>query len=147
MATSRELTRPRIASRTTQSVWARRWRIRIKSSARSCFKGYADQIEQMGRWSREKEARYDSDNAAAVDVCYAIGPRCLGEGVLPLDLAIIKDFIRFHVAICRGRLDDEQITVDSLNTFAEWFFAEFARVTGTLIDEEDRRVGHGVGTF
>lgn len=86
------------------------------------------------------------DNAAAVDVCHATGPQRLGEDVLPLDLATIKDFLRFHVAISRGRIDDERITVDSVNTFAEWFFAGFARVTGNLINEEDRRAVYDVST-
>ena len=85
-----------------------------------------------------------SDNATAVDVCHATGPQRLEEGVLPLDLATIKSFLRYHVAINRGRTDDERITVDSVNTFAEWSFAGFARVTDNLINEEDRRAVHDV---
>ena len=88
-----------------------------------------------------------SDNDAAVDICHTTGARRLGEGVPPLDLATIKDFLRFHVAISRGRIDDERITVDSVNTFAEWFFAGFARVTGNLINEEDRRAVYDVSVF
>lgn len=115
-----------------------------------------------------------SDDGAAVDVCHATGcshdytdmyraqrhcrlldhrfvvpprPPRLGEGVSPLDLATIKDFLRFHVAISRGRIDDERITVDSVNTFAEWFFAGFARVTGNTINEEDRRAVYDVSAF
>lgn len=86
-------------------------------------------------------------DATTVDICHATGPRHLGEGVLPLDLATIKDFLRFHFAISRGRIDDERITVDSVNTFAEWFFAGFARVTGNLINEEDRRAVYDVSAF
>ncbi|KAL9045573.1 MAG: hypothetical protein Q9214_001404 [Letrouitia sp. 1 TL-2023] len=72
------------------------------------------------------------------DQNWALG-RYEKEGLPPLDLATIKDFLRFHVAISRGRVDDERITVDSVNTFTEWYFAGFARVTGNLIDKEDRR--------
>ena len=36
-------------------------------------------------------------------------------------------------------MDDERITIDSVNTFAEWYFAGFARITDNLVDEEDRR--------
>lgn len=79
----------------------------------------------------------DDDAAATVDICHTTGSQPLGEGVLPLGLATIKDFLRFHVVISRGRVDDERITVDSVNTFAEWFFAGFARNTGNLINEED----------
>ena len=63
----------------------------------------------------------------------------LQEGCPPPDLVSIKDFLRFHVAISKGNIDKKgRITTDSLNTFAEWFFAGFARVTGNIIEEEDR---------
>ena len=87
------------------------------------------------------------DDAAAVDVCHATKPQRLGEGVLPPNLAIIKDFLRFHVVISRERIDDERIIVDFVNTFVEWFFAEFARVIGNLINEEDRRAIYDVSSF
>ncbi|MCJ1456183.1 hypothetical protein MMC28_006543 [Mycoblastus sanguinarius] len=61
----------------------------------------------------------------------------LRKGLPPLDLPTIRDFLRFQAALGQGRLDS-RITVDSLNTFTEWFFAGFARVTGNTIDEEDR---------
>ena len=66
------------------------------------------------------------DDAAAIDVYHATKPQRLGEGVVPPDIATINDFLRFHVAISRGRIDDERISVDSANTFVERFFAEFA---------------------
>lgn len=87
-----------------------------------------------------------SDNDAAVDAC-STKARSLREGLPPPNLATIKDFLRFHVAISRGRIDDERTTVDSVNTFAEWFFAGFARVTGSLIGEEDRRAVYDVSEF
>lgn len=89
----------------------------------------------------------DDDDAATVDICHTTGLQRLREGALPLGLATIKDFLRFHVAISRGRIDDKRITVDSVNTFAEWFFAGFARVTGNLINEEDRRAVYDVSAF
>jgi len=63
--------------------------------------------------------------------------RCLREGVEAPDLATIKDFLRFHIATSRGKIV-KILTADSVNTFAEWFFAGFHRITGTTIDEEDR---------
>ena len=77
---------------------------------------------------------------AAVDVSCTIGARSLREGLPPLDLATMKDFLRFIIATSRGIIDDgpKKVTVDSMNTFVEWFFAGFARVTGNRIDEEDR---------
>ena len=77
---------------------------------------------------------------AAVDASCTMEARSLREGLPPLDLATIKDFLRFIIATSQGIIDDKQkkVTVDSMNTFAEWFFAGFARVTGNRIDEEDR---------
>lgn len=49
-----------------------------------------------------------------------------------MSLATIRDFIRFIVHTSRGFLEEAQkrVTVDSMITFAEWFFAGFDRVTG-----------------
>jgi len=64
---------------------------------------------------------------------------CLGKGVDAPDLATVKDFLRFHAALGRGRgLIAEDITASSVNTFTEWFFAGFTRVTGTPIDKKKR---------
>jgi hypothetical protein len=63
--------------------------------------------------------------------------RYLGEGVKASNLATVKDFIRFHVATSRGMIVT-QLTADSVNTFAEWFFAGFTRVTGTSTDAQER---------
>jgi hypothetical protein len=58
-----------------------------------------------------------------------------------------KEFLRFHVAISRERIDETgRITVDSMNTFAEWVFPGYARITGSSIDEDDRRVVYDVST-
>lgn len=61
----------------------------------------------------------------------------LGEGVATPDLATGKDFVRFHVSISRGRIGGKPIA-DSVNTFAEWLFAGFNRVTGTPTDYYER---------
>jgi hypothetical protein len=63
--------------------------------------------------------------------------RCLGKGVDALDLATVKDFIRFHAASNSGKIV-ELPTADLVNAFAEWFFAGFTRVTVTLTIDEDR---------
>ena len=75
------------------------------------------------------------DDDAMFDVAHTTRLRRLREGVPPPNLATIKDFLR------------ERITVDSVNTFAEWYFAGFARVTGNPIDEEDRRAVYDVSTL
>jgi hypothetical protein len=54
-------------------------------------------------------------------------------------LATVKDFLRFYAASSDPRIDEESMTPDSLGTVAEWFFAGFARVTGTTVEEEDRK--------
>jgi hypothetical protein len=83
-----------------------------------------------------------------VNRCPTVTRRSLERDSPPPDLATIKDFLRFHVAISRGRIDEEgRITTDSVNTFAEWFFAGYARVPGNSIDEEDRRTVYDVSMF
>jgi hypothetical protein len=46
----------------------------------------------------------------------------LAKNVEAPDLVTVKDFFRFHAAAGKGTIV-EQTTCDSLNTFAEWFFA------------------------
>lgn len=51
---------------------------------------------------------------------------CLCTGVDAPDLATVKDFLRFYIATSRGKIDEnERPTVDSLSTFAKWFFCPF----------------------
>jgi hypothetical protein len=70
----------------------------------------------------------------------------LHEGVDAPGLATVKDFLRFHAATSGGIIDERgRITIASLNTFAEWFFAGFIRVTGTPTDERDRSEVYNVG--
>lgn len=55
------------------------------------------------------------------------------------DLATVKDFVHFYCAISRGKISKGGgVTADSVNTFMEWFFAGFSRVTGTSTDLEER---------
>ena len=76
----------------------------------------------------------------------------LREGFPPLDLATIKDFrASFDLsplsAMGLSTTRPNSSPADSINTFAEWFFAGFARVTGNRIEEEDRRAVYSVSTF
>jgi hypothetical protein len=48
--------------------------------------------------------------------------RCHVEGVDAPDLASMKDFLRFYVAISRGKIV-QRPTADSINTVAVWFLA------------------------
>ena len=65
------------------------------------------------------------------------GQDCLCEEVDAPNLTTVKDFLHFHIATTRGKIV-EKPTVDSVNTFAEWFFAGFTRITDTPTDEENR---------
>ena len=112
-------------------------------------------LTQLSRWviavEKKKQDTRESlfGDDAAVNVPYTMRARSLQEGLPPLDLATIKDFLRFIIATSRGIVDDGQkkVTVDSTNTFAEWFFAGFARVTGNRIDEEDRCAVYDVSVY
>ena len=99
---------------------------------RSEYKHWLDPVQngiptQLSRWviavekkeQGTEEALFGDDSA--VDASYIMEARSRREDLSPLDLAIIKDFLRFIVAISRGITDDGQkkVTVDSMNTFAE----------------------------
>ena len=88
-----------------------------------------------GEEEREESKAERGDETAEMDGARAV--YCLRKGALCPDLATTKDFLRFHIALSRGRIKDET-TVDSVKTFAEWFFAGFTRVTGTIISEDYR---------
>jgi hypothetical protein len=77
----------------------------------------------------------EGDGTVEVAGCTAV--YCLPKEAPCPDLAATKDFLRFHIALSRGRIKDKMI-VDSVKTFAEWFFAGFTRVTGTVISEDYR---------
>jgi hypothetical protein len=68
-----------------------------------------------------------------------IRERCLAENCDVPDQATVKDFFRFVAATSRGLIDREtgKITADSLNTFGEWFYAGFTRVTKTATNEKE----------
>ena len=70
----------------------------------------------------------------------------LAKNVEAPDLVTVKDFLRFHAAAGKGMIV-EQTTCDSLNTFAEWFFAGFTRVTDTEINKNDRSEVYDVSIF
>jgi hypothetical protein len=55
-------------------------------------------------------------------------------GVEAHNLATAKDFLRFYIVISRPWLA-EKLTVDSINTVAEWFFAGFACVIGIEMND------------
>lgn len=86
-------------------------------------------------------------NDGTIDVYHATTVPGLVQDAPPPNLATIKDFLRFHIAISQGRIDEGgRITADSVNTFAEWFFAGWARVTGNTVDEDDRKAVYDVSS-
>lgn len=91
-----------------------------------------------------KEKDEEDDETAEMDSSIAV--HCLWKGVPCLDLATIKDFLHFHIALSQRRIKDKT-TVDSVKTFAEWFFAGFTRVTETVISEDYRSSIYEVRPF
>ena len=77
------------------------------------------------------------------------GAQILRKGLSPPNLAAIKDFFRFIVATSTGFInpEGERVTVDLLNTFTEWFFTGFGRVTGNRIEADDRSAVYNVSTI
>ncbi|KAI9768035.1 MAG: hypothetical protein M1839_004298 [Geoglossum umbratile] len=88
------------------------------------------EIEKEGEEKASKVERVDTVQGARAEFCFQKDSPCP-------DLVTTKDFLRFHIALSQGRIRDKT-TVSSVNTFAEWFFAGFTRVTGTVISEEYR---------
>jgi hypothetical protein len=76
----------------------------------------------------------------------AVRELVLAKNVEAPDLATVKDFLRFKAAAGKGMIA-EQTTCDSLNTFAEWFFASFTRVTNIEINKEDRSEVYDISIF
>ena len=63
------------------------------------------------------------------------------------DLAAVKYFLRFRASVMRGKIE-ERPTDESLNSFAEWFFAGFIRVTDRdWQDREERSIQHALTTY
>ncbi len=63
----------------------------------------------------------------------------LWKGRPPLDLATVRDFLRFYVGTSKGRLDlDKRVTAELVVSFTEWFFAAYTEVTEVPINKEYR---------
>ena len=75
----------------------------------------------------------------------AVRKQVLWKNVEAPDFATVKDFLRFYAATSKGKIQEE-VTCDSLNTFAEWFFAGFSRVTDTPTNNDNRREIYDVST-
>ena len=95
-------------------------------------------LTQRTRW-REIDEKEHNTGEPSTNNAHKVAPT-LEEGSHPPNIGMLMDFVRFHAALGDGRIHDGGlITADSSNTFMEWFFAGFARVTGIQIDEEDRK--------
>lgn len=75
----------------------------------------------QNRWVEALKKKYTDKGGSPNDYT---GPQSLSKGLPRLDLATTKDFLRFHVAVSRGRLE-KRITVDSTrqiltNQIAYW---------------------------
>ena len=74
--------------------------------------------------------------------------RCLYRGIDAPDYIIIKDFFHFHIALSHRKIDErERPTINLINTFIEWFYAGFKRITGISINKEERSEVYKVGTY
>ena len=73
-------------------------------------------------------------NDGANDGVHTTGPQSLRSGLLTLDLAAAKDFIRYTLAPIEGVLDKQgRVTVESTASLAEYLFAGFTRVTSCIV--------------
>jgi len=100
-------------------------------------------LTQSRRWNHGEMRRDSARRGLRPPDEATVRERFLGEGVDAPDLATMKDFIRFRAVTSRGKIVKEP-TADSVNTFAEWFFVGFTRVTGTPTNAKDRSEVYGV---
>jgi hypothetical protein len=98
---------------------------------------WAPVLTQSSRWKLD-EMREDAIRRGVTPPNERIvREHCPGKGVEVPDLATLKDFLQFQASVMRGKI--KKIPTDeSLNSFAEWFFAGFARVTETIIGKIER---------
>lgn len=89
----------------------------MQTLALSCLKVYTDLsrkwVDVVEKKKRDTKVVLSHDDVA-VDVCHATGPRRLGEGVLPFDLATIKVL----PSAAEESTTNESPSI-SMNTFAE----------------------------
>ena len=78
-----------------------------------------------------------SDRDATGIAHYTTRQQGLREGVPPLNSIAIADLLRFHVTTSRGRIEDERIIVDSINTSAAGYL-------DNPFNDEDRRIAYNV---
>ena len=94
-------------------------------------------LTQSSRWKLD-EMREDAIRRGVTPPDErTVREHCLGKGVEVPDLAALKDFLRFQASVMRGKIE-EIPTDESLNSFAEWFFAGFTHVTETVIGKTER---------
>jgi hypothetical protein len=152
MATGGVHTETKIAFETAISMWTRSSGIKMQRwIVMSCEGALCPPLRRWiltwdFSWHHE-EAKEDAlQKGLPIPDEAAIRERVLRKNVEAPDLATVKDFLRFHAAASEGKIK-EKITSDSLNTFAEWFFAGFSRVTDTQTDADDRSEVYDVSTL
>jgi hypothetical protein len=120
-----------------RKIKTRRWTFTCCKRGSLCPSKVRSVLTQSPRWNLD-EMRKDFAwrGLSSLDETM-VRERCLEKGVEAPDLATVKDFLRFYVFISRGKIVKES-TDDSVNTFAEWFFAGFICVIGTPTDAEER---------
>jgi hypothetical protein len=94
-------------------------------------------LTKSARWNVSEMERDSAQRGLPPPNEATVRERFLGKGADAPDLATVKDCLRFRAATNRGKIV-EKPTADSLNAFAEWFFAGFSRVTGTPTDGDER---------
>jgi hypothetical protein len=134
----------KIVFETGISMWIRSRRIKVQPCiVTSCERAFVFTplrrliLTWYFSWRHEEMKEDALQKGLPVPDEAAVRDRVLTKHVDAPDLATVKDFLRFHAATSKGKIREE-ISCDSLNTFAEWFFAGFSRVTDTPISDDDR---------
>jgi hypothetical protein len=143
----------KIVFETRISMWTRSRRIKMQRCiVTSCERAFVfTPLRQLiltwhFSWHHEEMKEDALQKGLPVPDEAAVQDQVLKKHVDAPDLATVKDFLRFYAATSKGKIR-EKISCDSLNTFAEWFFAGFSRVTDTPINDNDRSEVYNVSTL
>ncbi|MCJ1325512.1 hypothetical protein MMC10_002175 [Thelotrema lepadinum] len=109
---------------------------RVEDSKKAS-QSYAPKTLRDHRLAIQKYQTFNSQRDSYLE-CTGHDPETsLQFGAPAPDLATVMDFLRFHAASGRGVITS-RITVESANTFMEWFLAGFEARTGNVFSPEFR---------
>jgi hypothetical protein len=101
-------------------------------------------LNQYVLWRLAYAERDCHEHGVSIPSQQSVRDQYLGPGTPLLDLAKVKDFLRFYIQSSEPRLADRP-TTDSMGLISECLFAGFTCVTGTIVPEAFRSEAYREG--